>query len=179
MTPALSSQSGCDYICFQYSFLPRRLLKTWFEFEPLVSELLLHLSITVAHYSALHFFRMEFRNDKDGERQNVDALRSCLFQGKSLCLNVTHKSGVVYVSWERRRRRQGASCYLLSPGCHIVKLHHLLPKLLEAVGQVLLIGCILHSLQGLLHLSHTKKCWILQKNLAYTDLYSLFIVWLI
>jgi len=36
--------------------------------------------------------------------------------------------------------------YLLSPGCHIVELHHLLPKLFEAVGQVLLIGSILYSL---------------------------------
>lgn len=47
--------------------------------------------------------------------------------------------------------------YLLSPSCHIVELHHLLSKLLEAVGQVLFISGILHTLQGFLYLSHTRS----------------------
>lgn len=76
--------------------------------------------------------------------------------GISPYLNVANKSEVVYFFWRRQIRRYGASSYLLSPGCHIVQLHHLLPKLLEAVGQVLLIGRILYALQGLLHLSHTQ-----------------------
>lgn len=62
------------------------------------------------------------------------------------------------------------SRYLLSPGCHIVKLHHLFPKLFEPVGQILLIGSILYSLQGLFHLPHThahslsKTLWTNQKT---------------
>jgi len=43
--------------------------------------------------------------------------------------------------------------YLLSACGHVVELHHLLPELLEAVGEVLLIGGVLHGLQGLLHLA--------------------------
>lgn len=47
-------------------------------------------------------------------------------QGNSVHLNVTHESGGVSFV--------GEDSYLLSPGCHIVKLHHLFSKLLEAVG---------------------------------------------
>lgn len=49
--------------------------------------------------------------------------------------------------------------HLLSACSHIVQLHHLFSKLLEAVSQVLFIGGILHTLQGFLHLwnTHTER----------------------
>lgn len=70
-----------------------------------------------------------------------------------LTLNITQRSEEIYNIWKSKISRRRA--YLLSPGCYIIKLHHLFAKFFEAVCQVLFIGRILNSLQGFLYLPHT------------------------
>lgn len=92
-------------------------------------------NILQAEASTVTFPRLSRQKKNGGHLEDLLSKRDTLFFWKSM--------------------RHWNSRYLLSPGCHIVKLHHLFPKLFEPVGQILLIGSILYSFQGLFHLIHT------------------------